>query len=68
MTGPEAGPADPAAGPRPADPLPHAREAAPPRADEVPSPSGRWGLLYGLLVAELVLIIFVCHWLTVRRP
>jgi len=54
--------------PRPADPLPHAREtgAAPP--DEPPPLGGSWGALYGLVVAELVLVILLCGWLTVRTP
>ena len=53
---------------RPGDPLPHAREtgAAPP--DEPPPLGGSWGALYGLVVAELVLVILLCGWLTVRTP
>ncbi len=40
--------------------------SAPP--DEPPPVGGRWGVLYALVIAELVAVILLCGWLTVRRP
>ena len=32
--------------------------------DEPPPILGRWSVLYGVLIAELLLVIGLCHWLT----
>ncbi len=50
------------------EPPPATRETPPAPPDEPPPILGSWRTLYAIVLGELILVILVCHWITVRRP
>ena len=51
---------------RPPAPADRPRSAGPGEGEEPPPILGSWGALYAAVIAELLLVIAFCHWLSGR--